>query len=149
MNLCLMDLAELTGGRLQLAAMPPFDGVLARVERIVLSVDRIDQNDVFWQLAYRPGDVESAFLRGAFGVVTSARPVEPWPGRFCLHVADSLAALRLLLERLDAFEEQFSRSSSELKVLQLCAAQPFCIPPPTCDRSRQRERPRRCRRQAA
>src|SRR5207237_5636717 len=67
MNLCLMDLAELTGGRLQLAAMPPFDGVLARVERIVLSVDRIDQHDVFWQLAYRPGDVESAFLRGAFG----------------------------------------------------------------------------------
>jgi hypothetical protein len=30
MHLCLIDLANLTGGQLQLAAMPPLDGVLAR-----------------------------------------------------------------------------------------------------------------------
>src|SRR5438552_13903810 len=149
MNLCLIDLAELTGGRLHLATMPPIDGVLARLGRIVLSLDAVDQSDVFWPLARRPGDIEMAFLQGASGVVSSSRRIEPWPGRFCLQVIDPLAALRLLIDRLDGLEEQFSRGTSDLKVLQLCAAGPSCIPLPTCDRSANAERPGRCRRPAA
>jgi hypothetical protein len=149
MNLCLIDLAELTHGRLQLAAMPPLDGVLARVGRMVLSLDRIVEGDVFWHLVYQPGDLETAFLRGASGVVHSGRPNEPWPGRFCLQVDDPIAALRLLVERLDDFEEQFSSDPSDLKVLQLCATEPSCIPLPTCGRSAEGQWPRRCRRQAA
>src|SRR5437773_912345 len=149
MNLCLIDLAELTGGRLQLAAMPPLDGVLAPVGRIVLSPDAVDQGNVFWQLTYRPGDIETAFFRGALGVVFSGRPIEPWPGRFCLHVDEPLTALRLLIARLESFEEEFLGNTPDLKVLQLCAGQRVDIPPPTCGRSADRERPRRCRRQAA
>jgi hypothetical protein len=149
MNLCLCDLAELSGGQLHLATMPPLEGVLARVRRIVLSPDSIDQGDVFWQLTHQPGDIETAFLRGASGVVASQAPSEPWPGRFCLHVDDSIAALRLFLERLEPFKKQFSRGLSELKDLQLCAARPSDIPPPTCGRLADGERFRRCRRQAA
>jgi hypothetical protein len=149
MNLCLIDLAELTGGRLQLAAMPPLDGVLARVGRIVLSPGAVDHGVIYWQLIASPGDIETAFLRGALGVVASGRLPQPWPGRFCLQVDDPLAALRLLVGHLDAVEELFSKSSPELKVLQLCGSDPSCIPPPTCGRSADRERPRRCRRQAA
>jgi hypothetical protein len=149
MHLCLIDLAELTGGQMQLAAMPPLDGVLARISRIVLSPASIDAGDIFWQLTYQPGDIETAFFRGALGVVFSGRRIEPWPGRFCLQVDDPIAALRLLINGLGSIEEQFSRGLSELKDLQLCAARPSDIPPPTCDRSANGERFRRCRRQAA
>src|SRR6476661_7513949 len=106
MTLCLIDLADITGGRLRLAAMPPLDGVLARVGRIVLSPDLIEHGDVLWQLTCLPGETETAFLRGAFGVVASGRPAEPWPGCFSLQVDDPLADLRMLVERLDGFEEQ-------------------------------------------
>lgn len=149
MNLCLIDLAKLTGGRLRLAAMPPLDGVLSRFGRIVLSPDRIAESDVFWQLTYRPGDIESSFLRGALGVVASGRPVEPWPGRFCLHVDDPIAALRRFIECRRSFEELFSQSGPELKDLQLSAAIASCISLPTCGRSVEFERLTRCRRQAA
>ncbi len=149
MHLCLIDLANLTGGRLQLAAMPPLDGVLARFGRIVLSPDQIAEGDVFWQVTARPGDIETAFFRGAFGVVVSGRSIEPWPGRFCLHVNDPITALGLLINGLQSIEEQFSRERSDLKDLQLCAARPIDISPPTCGRSADGERFRRCRRQAA
>src|SRR5437763_13685831 len=91
MHLCLIDLAELTGGRLQLAAMPPLEGVLAQLGRIVLSPGEIGPGDVLWQLTSRPGGIETAFLHGASGVVASGRPAEPWPGRFCLQVDAPLA----------------------------------------------------------
>jgi len=149
MNLCLIDLAQLTGGRLYLADMPPLDGVLSRVGRIVLSAASIGPGDVFWPLSAGPGDIEMAFFRGAFGVVHSGRRVEPWPGRFCLQVDDPLAAFRRLISSLECFEEQFSPSRSELKVLQLSAAHPSCIPPPTCGRSADEPPLSRCRRQAA
>jgi hypothetical protein len=149
MNLCLIDLAELTGGQLQLASMPPLDGVLARIGRIVLSTASIEQGDVFWQLTYQPGNIETAFFRGALGVVFTGRRIEPWPGRFCLQVDDPIAALRLFINSVASVEEQFSRCGPDLKVLQLCAASPLDIPPPTCDRSADGERIRRCRRQAA
>ena len=149
MHPCLIDLANLTGGQLHLAAMPPLDGVLARFGRILLSPDRIAENDVFWQLIYRPGDIETAFFRGAFGVVFSGRSIEPWPGRFCLQVDDSIAALRRFLEQIEPQEELFSRNTAELKDLQLSAANPSCISPPTCGRSAEFERLHRCRRQAA
>jgi|SRR5262245_747782 len=149
MNLCLIDLAELTGGQLHLASMPPLDGVLARIGRIVLSPSSINAGDIFWQLTYQPGNIETAFFRGALGVVSSGRRIEPWPGRFCLQVDDPIAALQHLINGLESIEEQFSRGLSELKDLQLCAAQPTDIPPPTCGRSADGERIRRCRRQAA
>jgi len=149
MKLCLIDLAELTGGQLHLAAMPPLAGPLARVGRIVLSPATIAAGDVFWQLAAHPGDSETAFFRGAAGVVVARRPIEPWPGCFCLQVEDSFAALRRLINGLECFEQQFSRDPSELKVLQLCAAARSDIPPPTCGRSADERRLSRCRRQAA
>ena len=118
MNICLIDLAELSGGKLQLAIMPPLDGVLARVRRIVLSPDVVGPGDVYWRLAGQPGDTEAAFLRGALAIVTAGRPIEPWPGRFSLQVDDPVAALRRLIEQLGAFEKQSSRNGPELKVLQ-------------------------------
>jgi hypothetical protein len=149
MHLCLIDLVELTGGKLQLAAMPPLEGTLAPIRRIVLSPDLIRPGDVYWRLAGQPGDMEAAFLGGALGVVIPGRPIEPWPGRFSLQVDDPVAALRCLVEHLAAFEEQSSRNSPELKVLQLCAATRVDIPPSACGRSAEGQKPSRCRRQAA
>lgn len=149
MNLCLIDLAELTGGQLQFASMPPLDGVLARLARIVLSPASINAGDILWQLTYQPGNIETAFFRGALGVVFSGRRIEPWPGRFCLQVDDPIAALQRFINGLESIEQQFSRGLSELKDLQLCAARPSVIPPPTCGRPADGERFRRCRRQAA
>lgn len=149
MNLCILDLTDLTGGRLQLALMPPLEGVLARIQRIVLSPLAAGTGDVYWRLAPEPGDIETAFLRGALGIVTAGRAIEPWPGRFSLQIDDSLAALRRLLAGLAASEEQFSLQPPDLKVLQLSAPGPSCISPPTCGRSALGLTPSRCRRQAA
>ena len=149
MNLCILDLAELTGGRLQLASMPPLEGVLARIERIVLSHQAAGPGDVYWRLAALPGDIEMAFLRGALGIVMTGRAIEPWPGRFSLQIDDSVAALRGLLTGLAASEEQFSLHPPDLKVLQLSGAGSSCIPLPTCGRSASGLTPSRCRRQAA
>src|SRR5436190_3052206 len=97
MELCLVDVAEITGGQLWLAEMPPCAGELATIGRIVFSPQAVGANDVFWSLANRGGDVEQAFLHGALGVVIAAEHVEPWPGRFSLHVDDAFAALERLM----------------------------------------------------
>ena len=149
MNLCLFDLARLTGGALRLAAMPPRDGELTWIRRIVLSAEAASPGTVFWCFDRQGCDIELAFLRGALGVVAGGSPIEPWPGRFSLQVNDSVASLRELIEGLLTRDEQSCEEPSELKVLQLCAAGVADISPPTCGRSAKGHAVRRCRRQAA
>jgi hypothetical protein len=148
MNLCIADLAEFTCGAVRMAAMPPRDGGLAIIRRVVIAPDLAQAGDVYWRLAIEPGDVERAFSRGALGVVC-ARPIEPWPGCFSLQVDNAAWSLRRLIERsLDGAEEFFD-NRSELKVLQLCAARRTDISSPTCGRSADERMLDRCRRQAA
>jgi len=154
MNLCPFDLAQLTGGELRLAAMPPRDGELTPIQRVVLSAEAAGPGTVFWCMDRQSGDVELAFLRGALGVVAAGASIEPWPGRFSLQIDDPVAALRDLIAGLLARDEQFFDEGPELKVLQLCAARVADISPPTCGRvangqAAMGHRDRRCRRQAA
>src|SRR5207244_2282299 len=81
MRLCLLDLAHATGGTLRLAAMPPRDGDLARVRRIVLWPEAAGEGDIFWCFGGHGCDAELAFLRGALAVAMSQPSIEPWPGR--------------------------------------------------------------------
>jgi len=152
MNLCVLDLAELTGGQLRLAAMPPRAGELAEVERICLAADETQQGDVFWCLGGGPGDFDLAFLRGALGVVASC-DVEPWPGRFSLAVGDPAAALERLvsglLERAVVSQQESFADCSELKDLQLRGGGAIANFPPTCGTGGKRRAATRCRRTAA
>ena len=149
MILCLHDLVELTGGELRLAAMPPRDGELTQIRRIVLSAENATAGDVLWCLARRAGEIELAFLRGVLGVVATGASVEPWPGRFSLRIDDPQAGLSRFIEGLLAGREQSFDPGPELKDLQLCAAGLVDISPPTCGRSAKGDRPGRCRRLAA
>jgi hypothetical protein len=108
MPLCIQDLVELTGGRLWLAAMPPVDGELAPIHRIVLSAEDAGPGDVYCGVARSEGDIEHAFLRGAIGAITGGRVPEPWPGRFCLQVDDPVAALCQIVGRLLADANEVS-----------------------------------------
>jgi hypothetical protein len=156
MNLCILDLAELTGGRLRLAAMPPREGELAAVERICLAADEARPGDVFWCLAGGGCDFDLAFLRGALGVVGS-RQIEPWPGRFSLAVDNPALALERLFAGLlrrselltPASGEESLPESPELKTLQLPGQGAIAIFPPTCGQSAGGPGARRCRRTAA
>ena len=126
MNLCLQDLAELTGGEIKFASMPPLAGELTPIDRILLKPTTIEPGDLFWCLAANRCDIEQAFFRGAIGVVCTNRAANPWPGRFVLLVNDPFQALQSLVEGLAeqlalATEEVFRPDRSELKVLQLCA----------------------------
>lgn len=95
-DLTIHDLADLTRGRLTFSNMPPLGGDCEPIERIVVDSRHVHPGDVFWCLPgkRRHGDMflEEAFMRGALGVVGANRPVQPWPGTFVIHVADSLAA---------------------------------------------------------
>ncbi len=149
MILCVYDLVELTGGELRLADMPPRDGELAQVCRIVLSAQAVAPGDLYWCLGRHAGEIELAYLRGALGVVAAGPPVEPWPGRFSLQIDDPVGCLSRAIESLLAHYEQSFDSGPELKVLQLCAAGGVDISPPTCGQSAKGNLPGRCRRQAA
>jgi hypothetical protein len=127
MRLCLLDLAQMTGGTLRLARMPPRDGELTGVRRIVLSPDVAGEGDVFWCLDGRPGDAELAFLRGALAVASTAPSIEPWPGRACLQSGNPELALADLIAALSGGCEVFSAPGLELKDLQLSAGQRSCI----------------------
>ena len=168
MPLCLQDLVDLTGGHLRLASMPPRDGQLASIERLVLDVDLVSPGSLYWCLDDRHCAAELAWLRGAFGVVT-ARSLEPWPGRFCLLVPDPLAALEMVIrahvepdqqaQLAPAHQDIFppahhkkpepSTSLPELKGLQLCAGERVAIYSPTCGRPANERMAHRCRRRAA
>lgn len=150
MTLCLFDLVRLTGGTLRLAAMPPRDGELTPIDRVVLCAADIALGDVFWRAAPQAGDVELAFFRGALGVVAAGPTGEPWPGRFWLGVDDLGGGLNEVAQALLAESAAgISGDSSELKVLQLCAATRPDIYPHTCERPANGRANRRCRRHAA
>ncbi len=97
MHLTLSDLQRLVGGRLRLGTMPPCDGDAAVVGRIVTDSREVQPNDVFWGLLGPRFNgahfAEEALVRGAAGVVTAGRWVEPWAGRWSLAVNDSYQAL--------------------------------------------------------
>ena len=97
MNLCIGDLAEIIGGQLVLASLPPLAGPYEPVRRIVVESREVRSGDVYWGLAAPGYDgshlAEDALLRGAFGVVVSGRHIEPWAGRFSILVPDANRAL--------------------------------------------------------
>lgn len=162
MFLSIHDLVQFTAGQLRLAAMPHVDGAWVQVPRIVLDSRLVERGDLFWRVEPQQCDTQLAFLRGAVGIVTDGRPVEPWPGTFCLQVPDAVASLDRLIEALqsgevaeiperflpdiaaeEAAEESF-QELPELKVLQLPARGGTANFPLTCGQLAQR-----CRRRAA
>ena len=154
MKLCLQDLVDLTGGELKLAVMPPLDGELTPIERIMLRPDSIESGDLFWCLAAQRCDIELAFLRGASGVVCTNSTIEPWPGRFVLVVDDTIAALEQAVDGLSAqlnfgADKEFCDNAPELKVLQLCATHVADISPPICGLSVRDRSAKSCQRHAA
>lgn len=99
-HLCIRDLVEITGGRLQLGALPPLGGELEPLGRVVVDCQQVRPGDVYWPIGRDAGETampEEAFARSALGVVTSGRRVEPWAGKFAIQVDDCHAALRQLV----------------------------------------------------
>jgi UDP-N-acetylmuramoyl-tripeptide--D-alanyl-D-alanine ligase len=100
MQLSIGELGELLGGQLRLGSMPPRDGHLTPLGRIIADSRHVNVGDVFWGLRGEKTDgahyAEEAYTRGATGVVTSGRWVAPWAGRWSLEVADANAALARL-----------------------------------------------------
>lgn len=100
-DLALGALADVVGGTLRLAAMPPRDGDMAPVERIVTDVRHAQRGDVYWAIpgkscenGFDPASdcAYEALMRGAAGVVANHR-VEPFAGRWSIEVADPVVAL--------------------------------------------------------
>ncbi len=95
-DLSLGQLHEILGGQLRLAQMPPLDGEATPVGRVVTDSRQIKPGDLFWALNgphHQGADFAcEAMMRGASGVIAS-RAVEPWDGRWALHVADTTVAL--------------------------------------------------------
>lgn len=102
MFLSIHDLVQFTGGQLRLASMPPLEGAWVQVPRIVLDSTLVERGDLFWQVNPQGCDTQLAFLRGAFGIVTGGRHVEPWPGTFCLCVDNAIEALDRLVQAMEA-----------------------------------------------
>lgn len=150
--LCLIDLARLVDGTIRFGPMPPVAGEWTRIDRIALDSRTLAAGDLFWRLPGLPGQTacspQHALFRGAAGVVAAEGNVNPWPGTFCLEVAQPLAALARLLDWLEtADSHDFPRSRqnpAELKVLQLCPPQALVITPPTCGQPASGTR-RRCK----
>lgn len=96
-ELCCGDVADITGGQLQLGVLPPIGGRHEPVLRIGTRSDEVQPGDVFWDLTGDPniigGSAEEAFIRGAAGVVTARRGLEPWAGSFAVVVRDARRAL--------------------------------------------------------
>lgn len=93
----IQELAEVVGGRMRLSDLPPLGGAWEPIGRIVVDPQRIQPGDVLLALpdAVRenPCCAEQAFDRGALGAIAAGRPVEPWAGRFSIHVDDAQWAL--------------------------------------------------------
>jgi UDP-N-acetylmuramyl pentapeptide synthase len=151
MPLCLIDLAQLTGGTIHFGPMPPRDGEWAAIGRIALDSRLVEPGDVFWRLPGLPGQtkcsLQHALFRGASGIVAQGASVSPWPGTFCLEVANPLEALTWLVDRLE--ENAAGQNPAELKVLQLCRYQALDITPPSCGRPAGERYRSRCSRPAA
>ena len=166
MFLSIQDLVQLTHGQLRLAAMPHVDGAWVQVPRIVLDSRLIERGDLFWRVEPQECDTQLAFFRGAIGLVTDGRPVEPWPGTFCLQVRDAVDSLQRFVDALqtgqaaeiperylpiESFPEAVAEPTEEsfaewreLKILQLPARGGTANVPLTCGQVA-----KRCRRRAA
>jgi UDP-N-acetylmuramyl pentapeptide synthase len=100
-DLSVGDLVDIIGGFLRLADMPPRDGDMTPIERIVTDPRHVQAGDVYWAIPAAP-DADcrgaqtdaacEALMRGAAGVVSKHR-VEPFAGRWAIEVADPLVAL--------------------------------------------------------
>ena len=100
-NLCIAELSEIIEGSVSLGAMPPLAGLLEPIGRVVVDVREIRNRDVLWTFESRSTQtyyqVEDAYARGATGVVVVGRRIEPWAGKFCVNVADSIGAFHRLM----------------------------------------------------
>ena len=103
-NLCIAELNDIIEGSVSLGAMPPLAGLFEPVGRVVVDVREVRNRDVLWmfespsrQAGYQADD---AFSRGALGVVVAGRRIEPWAGKFCVNVTDSIAALHRMMRCL-------------------------------------------------
>lgn len=98
MTMSIRDVRELVGGRLQFGPMPPLDGNLETIRRILPTCQNVKPRDVvLWCQDQQPRDcfLEEAYARGALGIIAQ-RPVTPWAGRFSLTVEDTRYVLRRL-----------------------------------------------------
>ena len=97
MELTIQSLADLVDGRLRLAAMPPLGGVDEPLGKLVTDPGRVAPGDVLVisdDLRSQHALCETeAFDRGALGIVSAGKPIEPWPGRFSVQVDDASWAL--------------------------------------------------------
>jgi len=96
-SLCIQELAEITGGHLQLGMMPPLGGEMEPIGRIVTNACDVQPGDVYWAMETAEHDAASraevAFARGALGAVAAGRHIEPWAGKFSVVVQDASRAL--------------------------------------------------------
>jgi UDP-N-acetylmuramyl pentapeptide synthase len=106
MQLSVGELTSVIGGKLCLGALPPLAGEYEPVRRIVVECQEVAPGDVYWGLVRRGFDgsrlADTAFMRGALGVVVGGRHVEPWAGRFSIAVPDANTALEQLARCLRA-----------------------------------------------
>lgn len=98
LELSIGQLEEMTGGRLQLASLPPRGGRWEPINDIAVHSAEAGPGTVVWDLADatpRPGRTAPlhAMLQSALGVVTHDRHVIPWAGAFALHLPDPLTSL--------------------------------------------------------
>jgi UDP-N-acetylmuramyl pentapeptide synthase len=102
LDLCIDELSRVVGGETRLGLMPPLAGHLEPIRRIVVDSAMARPGDVYWALVGAGFDgartAEEAFARGALGVVTSSRPIEPWAGKFVVRVPNANQALCQLAE---------------------------------------------------
>jgi len=100
-HLCIAELSEIIEGSVSLGAMPPLAGLFEPVGRVVVDVREVRNRDVLWTFESQSQNAchqaDDAFSRGALGVVVAGRRIEPWAGKFCASVADSIAALHRLM----------------------------------------------------
>ncbi|MEM8680680.1 MAG: hypothetical protein AAGF97_15130, partial [Planctomycetota bacterium] len=101
LNLTIKQLTEITQGRRAVGSMPPLDGDLQEIRRLIPLGDEVLEGDVVViggsldRTAHGFG--ESAFVQGAKGVICSG-PVTPWDGTFAVNVPCVRTALSRLAQ---------------------------------------------------
>ncbi|REJ69029.1 MAG: UDP-N-acetylmuramoyl-tripeptide--D-alanyl-D-alanine ligase [Planctomycetota bacterium] len=97
MDLCLEQLRQVVGGEVNFGSLPPREGELVPIQRIVTDSRRVEAGDLFLALSGPNHDganfATEAFSRGAAGVMVGDRSIEPWAGSFTLNVPDTMLAL--------------------------------------------------------
>jgi len=90
------DLSQAVGSTIRWADMPPLEGPLAPIGRVVIDSRQVQRGDVFWALrgqrCHGADYAHEALVRGALGVVAD-RAVTPLPGTFSIEVPDGQLAL--------------------------------------------------------